>query len=141
MCSNMFKLVQNLFKCVQMCSNLFKTCSNGFKLVQNPFKCVQTCLNLFKTCSNVFKCVQTCSKPVQMCSNTLSNYISVNVELCPSQQVQVMLRQWLLFSSDIFKNFFVFIFLDFGPNWRSLLLLWLLHILISIPELACCHLW
>ena len=27
------------------------------------------------------------------------------------------------------------------PNCRSLLLLWLLHILILIPELACRHLW
>ena len=49
-CSNVFKLVQNLFKRVQMCSNLFKTCSN-------VFKCVQMCSNLLKTCSNKFKCV------------------------------------------------------------------------------------
>ena len=45
MCSNVFKLVQNLFK----------TCSNVFKLVQNLFKRVQMCSNLFKTCSNMFK--------------------------------------------------------------------------------------
>ena len=40
MCSNVFKLVQNLFKRIQMCSNLFKTCSNVFKLVQSSLKCV-----------------------------------------------------------------------------------------------------
>ena len=87
MCSNVFKLVQNLFKCVQIGSNLIKTCSNDFKCVQmglklvqmcqmcsslsktcsNVFKCV--CSNLFKTCSNVFKWVQTCSKLAQMSSN------------------------------------------------------------------------
>ena len=58
----MFKLVQNLFKCVQTCSNLFKTHSN-------VFKCVQLCSNLFKTRWSVFKCVQACSNLVQICSN------------------------------------------------------------------------
>ena len=47
------------------------------------------------------------------CLNTLSNYISVNVELCPSQQIQVMLRQWLLFSSDIFIKTFCLYFPGF----------------------------
>ena len=74
----MFKLVQNLFKWVQMCSNLFKTCSNGFKLVQNLLKCVQMgsklvqlcqmCSSLSKTCSNVFKCVQNFSKIISLSS-------------------------------------------------------------------------
>ena len=50
-----------VFKCVQMCSFVFK-------LVQNLFKCVQMWPNLFKTRSNVLKCVQTCSELVQMCS-------------------------------------------------------------------------
>ena len=71
MCSFVFKLVQNLFKCYYMCSNVFKCvqmCSFVFKLVQNLFKCVQMWPNLFKTRSNVLKCVQTCSELVQMCS-------------------------------------------------------------------------
>ena len=69
MCSNVFKLSQYLFKCVQTCSKPIQICSNLFKLVQNLFKCVQMCSNLFKTCSNVFKWVQTCSKLAQMSSN------------------------------------------------------------------------
>ena len=59
MCSFVFKLVQDLFKCVQMWSNLFKTCSN-------VLKCVQTCSKLVQMYSNVFICVQTCSKLVLM---------------------------------------------------------------------------
>ena len=35
-------------------TTLFKTCSNVSKLVQNLFKCVRMCSNLFKTCPNVF---------------------------------------------------------------------------------------
>ena len=71
MCSNVFKLVQNLFKCVQTCSKPVQMCSNMFKLVQNLFKCVQMCSNLFKTCSNVFKLVQTCLKLAQNSSNVV----------------------------------------------------------------------
>ena len=62
----------NMFKCVHLCSNLFKTCSSVIICVQmcsNVFKCVHLCSNLFKTCSNVFKCDQTCLKLVQMCWN------------------------------------------------------------------------
>ena len=82
------KLVQNLFKCVQICSHVLKhvqTCSKLVQICSNVFKCVQTCSNfktcsnviisvqigsdLFKTCSNVFKYDQTCLKLVQMCWN------------------------------------------------------------------------
>ena len=103
MCSNVFKWVQNLFKCVQMYSNVFKlfrcvwTFSNVFelfsKLVQMcsiVFKCVQPCWNLFKTCSNefkcfkcasvcpnLFKCVKTCFKLVQKCSNLIKKNSNV----------------------------------------------------------------
>ena len=62
-------MCSNLFKCVQTCSNFFKTCSNVINRVQMGS-------NLLKTCSNKFKFVQmysngfkTCSKSVQMCSN------------------------------------------------------------------------
>ena len=71
MCSNVFKLVQTLFKCVQMGSNSFKTCSNEFKFVQMGSKLVQMCQmcsSLSKTCSNVFKCVQNCSKIICLSS-------------------------------------------------------------------------
>ena len=97
MCSNMFKLFQNLFKCHQSCSNGFKLvknlsnvfkwvqivqnlfkcyhkCSNGFKLVQNLLKWVQMCSNGFKTCSNVsnvFQPVQNLFKCVQNCSKII----------------------------------------------------------------------
>ena len=68
----MFKLVQNLFKYVQMCSNVFKhvqTCSRLVQMCSNLLKCVQTCSKLVQMCSNGFKFVQNCFKWVQMCSN------------------------------------------------------------------------
>ena len=37
-----------MFKCVQKCSNLFKTCSYVFKRVQKLFKLVKTCLKLIR---------------------------------------------------------------------------------------------
>ena len=61
MCSNMFKLFQNLFKCHQSCSNgfkLVKNLSNVFKwvqIVQNLFKCYHKCSNGFKLVQNLFK--------------------------------------------------------------------------------------
>ena len=60
MCSNVFKLVQNLFKRVQMCSNLFKTCWNVFECVQTCSKLVQMCSIVFKLVKNLFKCYQMC---------------------------------------------------------------------------------
>ena len=60
MCSNVFKLVQNLFKWVQTCSKFAQMSSNVFKLVQNLFKCV--------------KCVPGCPKLVQMCLKLFKNY-------------------------------------------------------------------
>ena len=71
------KLVQNLFKCVQMCSNLFKTCSNVFKWVQTCSKLAQMSSNVFKWVQNLFKCVKcvpACPKLVQMCSKLFKNY-------------------------------------------------------------------
>ena len=68
-CSNFFKTCSNVINRVQMGSNLLKTCSNEFKFVQmysNVFKWVQ---NLFKTCSNLFTCVKTCSNLFKTCSN------------------------------------------------------------------------
>ena len=64
MCSNVFKLVQNLFKWVQTFSKLAQMSSNVFKLVQNLFKCVKcvpACPRLVQICSNVFKIVQKLS--------------------------------------------------------------------------------
>ena len=73
----MFQLVQNLFECVQMCSNLFKTCSNVFKWVQTCSKPAQMSSNVFKWVQNLFKCVKcvpACPKLVQMCSKLFKNY-------------------------------------------------------------------
>ena len=79
----MFKLVQNLFKCVQMGSNLFKTCSNEFKCVQTGSKLVQMCQmcsSLSKTCSNVFKIVQKLSEfPVQGVRHDKQSLIFLNL--------------------------------------------------------------
>ena len=56
-----------------------------------------------------------------------------------------ILRTWNQLAIIVWTHWSLFLFswiLDTEiPNCRSLLLLWLLHILILIPELACCHLW
>ena len=72
----------NMFKCVHLCSNLFKTCSNVFKCDQTCLKLVQMCWNVFKLVQNLFKCVhfiyvQTCSKLFLMwCTKGITRHSS-----------------------------------------------------------------
>ena len=83
----MFKLVQNLLKCVQMCLNVFKLIQNLFKCVQNLFKCVQTFSKPVQMCSNGFKLVQNLLKWVQMCSNGFKTCSNVSNVFQPVQNL------------------------------------------------------